>query len=197
MRRADSLEKTLMLGKIEGRRKCGWQRIRWLDGITDSMDMGLGRLRELVMDWEAWRAAVHGVTKSQTQLIDWTELNRTIQHVRLRSFWTSLFFFHKSLEQNPDPSRDLGWHQLLSPFRGHSSYTEQWEIQISLPFLCKAVVWSKKKNIHTNFYAMPSFNVSMPSISKRRIQHMVKYKISFEIEAQDKALSLSFLINLH
>ena len=98
MWRTDSLKKTLMLGKIEGRRRRGRQRMRWLDGITDSMDMSLSKLWELVMDREAWRAAVHGVSKSLTWLSDWTELN-----------WTYISSFQRSCPPENLPPAKLIW----------------------------------------------------------------------------------------
>ena len=97
MWRADSFEKTLMLGKIEGRRRRGQQRMRWLDGITDSMDMGLGGLQQLVLDREAWRVVVHGVRKSRTRLSDWTELK--LWKLRHRYIRCWLIYFCKLICQ--------------------------------------------------------------------------------------------------
>ena len=155
MRRVDSLEKTLMLGGIGGRRR-GWQRMRWLDGITDSMHMGLSELRELVIDREAWRAAIHGVTKSRTRLRDWTELNcykiwdKSLESLCKWSPQISSMCVWVGAQQRGNTHMNVNCYEKQFLERLWASWSKRWKSTKPDVFIKISVCWRKVKLPRSN-----------------------------------------------
>ena len=163
MWRTDSLEKTLMLGKIEGRRRRGQQRMRWLDGITDLMDMSLCKLQELVMDREAWRVAIHGVAKSQTRLNNWTELNLPFYKIQINHF----------MARDDSPGAKIISKYILC-VRGLVPFSDFWDI----PFINRLLVTSpleKERATHSSILAWRILWTEEPgrlqSMGLQRVRH--------------------------